>query len=150
MVLDYSIDLRPAGVQSSYRFELDDIEQDQPVWLQQDNLRILLIRRSNTTIRQLRDNLDVLQDAESKRSRQPPGLDNLLRSQSAEYFVSFGLGTLYGCPLQNDGPLQLGEVCSDARYDYAGRALQSKNTFQNLTIPDYNFSADYKTLIVRP
>ena len=47
VVLDYMIDLRPSTIESSYRFALREIPVDQPVWLVQDNLTILLIRRSD-------------------------------------------------------------------------------------------------------
>ena len=150
VILDFSIDLRPAGIQDSYRFKLDKLGYDQPQWLQRDNLTILVIRRSGHTVRLLRENLQTLQDPYSKQSNQPASSENTFRSQLPEYFVSSGLGTYYGCQLESKAPGVIGEVCSDAEYDFAGRALSSKNTFQNLPVPDYNFSNDYTTLTVKP
>ena len=151
VVLDYSIDFRPSGVYSSYEFQLDDLSEDQPVWLQQDNLTILLIKRSDKTIQSLLDgSRHRLQDEGSAGSSQPSFAANRLRSSDSRFFVSYGFGTHLGCPLVLKSSGLVGEVCSDAQYDFAGRAIASKNRFQNLSIPDYNFSEDYKTLTIRP
>ena len=151
MILDYSIDLRPSSVHGSYQFRLDDLSEDQPVWLQQDNLTILLIKRSDTTIQSvLAGDRYSFQDVDSGSSSQPSFADNSLRSSDRSFFVSYGFGTHLGCPLELKAVGVIGEVCSDAQYDFAGRAILAKNKFQNLSIPDYNFSEDYKTLTIRP
>ena len=147
--LDFSIDLRPAEIQPSYRFTIGNVPEDQPQWLKQDNLTILLIRRSDALI----DTLTLsgnLQDPESRQSHQPEYAKNPLRALHADFFVSYAMGTDLGCTLEQLGPALLGEVCGDARYDFSGRAIKSKKQFQNLTIPDYNFSEDFKTLTIRP
>jgi hypothetical protein len=92
----------------------------------------------------------ALQDPESKQSRQPEFAMNRLRARHVDYFVSYALGTDFGCTLKQVEAFILGEVCGEARYDFAGRAINSTNQFQNLTIPDYNFSHDFKSLIIRP
>lgn len=149
ILVDFSIDLRPAEIQASYRFTIGVVPEDQPQWLKQDNLTILVIRRSDALINGL-TNHDDLQDPESEQSHQPEYAKNPLRARHADFFVSYAMGTDFGCPLEQVGPALLGEVCGDARYDFSGRAIKSKKQFQNLTIPDYNFSEDFKTLTIRP
>jgi len=150
VVLGYTIDIRPATIQSSYHFNLHDIPFDQPVWLSQDNLTILLIRRSDRLRVELLESKLNLQDPESRSSRQPEYAKNSLRSRSEEYFVSYALGTDLGCPLKAVNKRSLRESCGSASYDYAGRAISGRNRFQNLAIPDYNFNHDYSALTVNP
>jgi len=149
VLLDFSVDLRPPNVYDSYRFNIGDLSEDQPIWLKQDNLTILVIRRSQKTLNALALT-DGLQDPESRQSHQPGFATNVLRARDKHYFVSYGLGTDLGCPLKVVNANQLGEICGPARYDYSGRAIIGKNQFQNLSIPDYNFSHDFKTLTIRP
>lgn len=149
VLVDFSIDLRPAQIQNSYRFSIGSIPEDQPQWFKQDNLSILVIRRSDSLINGLASR-EGLQDPESSQSHQPDFAKNPLRARQANFFVSYAMGTDLGCPLEQIGADLLAEVCGAARYDFAGRALKGKNQFQNLTIPDYNFSEDFKTLTIRP
>jgi hypothetical protein len=146
---DFMFDIRPPGVQSSYQFKISNLQEDVPLFLRQDNLVILLVARSAASIAELRRAVTGLQDAESQDSHQPEFATNTLRSRHPGYFVSFAMGTDLGCVLEafEHG---LREICSQAAYDYAGRALKGKNKFQNLAIPDYNFSNDFNTLTIRP
>jgi len=149
ILIDFAVDLRPASVHSSYRFTLDDLRPDQARILRQDNLSILVIRRSTETIAQLEQPVVELQDPESLRSKQPGFAKHPLRSKYAEYFVSYAIGTDLGCPLavlEN----RLTETCGNAAYDFAGRALRGDNEFQNLAIPDYNFSDEFNRLTFNP
>ncbi len=149
VLLDFMIDLRPERVYSSYRFKLPELEVDVPVILRQDNLAIVVVRRSADAVAALRRADEGLQDPASRRSRQPEFATNAVRSRDPEYFVAYALGTDLGCALaiEADG---LREICSDARYDLAGRARASARDFRNLTIPDYNFGPEFKTLTIRP
>ncbi|MDH3219242.1 MAG: hypothetical protein OEO19_06875 [Gammaproteobacteria bacterium] len=149
VLLDFAIDVRPPQVHSSYQFRLRDLVVDQARILRQDNLSILVIRRSPALISGLERATAHLQDPESRRSRQPGFAENALRSRHPELFVSYAIGTDLGCPLRVDG-FELVEICGRARYDFAGRALRSDGEFQNLGIPDYNFSDDFNTLTIRP
>ncbi|MCZ6796402.1 MAG: hypothetical protein O7D36_00455, partial [Gammaproteobacteria bacterium] len=115
-----------------------------------DNLRILLVRRSDRLIAMLDQSAVDLQDPESSSSRQPDFAQNRLRSRDAKYFVAYATGTDYGCPLVLDDEYSVRESCSKARYDFAGRALRSQNQFQNLAVPDYNFNHDFSVLTVNP
>ncbi|MFA9421195.1 MAG: hypothetical protein ACERLB_13675 [Gammaproteobacteria bacterium] len=150
VVLDYTIDFRPSTIESSYRFTLREIPVDQPVWLVQDNLTILLIRRSDRLLKDLTQRSDDLQDPESASSRQPDFARNRLRSRNVKYFVAYGIGTDFGCPLVLDREYSLRESCGKARYDFAGRAIRGQNQFQNLAIPDYNFNHDFSVLTITP
>ena len=149
VLVDFAIDIRPPRVHSSYQFKLKNLTPDVPVFLRQDNLVIVVIARSAKSIDGLRQAAAILQDPESRHSHQPAFATNELRSSHAGYFVSYAIGTHLGCPLQAF-ERGLREICSNARYDYAGRALQGENKFQNLSIPNYNFSSDFSTLTIRP
>jgi len=52
--LDFLIDFRPFGIHSSYRFALHDLPTDEPIWLKQDNLTIVLIQRSTQLLSTLK------------------------------------------------------------------------------------------------
>ncbi len=147
--LDYLVDVRPSTVSSSYRFGVKSLALDEARILRQDNLAIIVIRRSPETIARLKSERGELQDPDSKSSRQPAFAANATRAREAEYFVAYAIGTDLGCPLAVEQAV-LREVCGQARYDFAGRALRGQNAFKNLTIPDYNFSDDYLSLIIRP
>ena len=150
VLVDFSFDLRPPGVQASYRFEPGQTPLDQPVWLRQGNLSVLLIRRSKQVIADLNQPRQSLQDPNSDSSRQPDYAKNALRSRYQEYFVAYGLGTDLGCALEQGSGYRLKESCSAAQYDYAGRAIEAKTRFLNLRIPDYTFSRDFNVLTVEP
>ena len=149
VLLDFAFDLRPSHVQEAYRFELAPLADDEVRVLRRDNLSILLIRRSPATLARLRESSTGLQDPESRRSSQPAYAENPLRSKHPGLFVGFAVGTDFGCALEADG-FELKEICGEARYDFAGRALAGGRRFRNLAIPDYNFSADFTSLTVRP
>jgi len=143
------IDIRPSTIQSSYRFEVGELEVDEVKILRQDNLSILVLRRSASTIASLEGSLTLLQDPDSRDSNQPEYADNALRSRHPEYFVSYAIGTDLGCPLKVLES-ELRESCGSARYDLAGRALEGANKFQNLSIPDYTFTNNFSTLTINP
>jgi ubiquinol-cytochrome c reductase iron-sulfur subunit len=149
VLLDFMIDVRPSTVHASYRFRVAELAPDEIKILRQDNLSILVIRRSAETIGRLQASLDQLQDPLSLDINQPDYARNALRSRHPQYFVSYALGTNLGCTLK---VLQEGlqEICSRARYDLAGRALKGENKFSNLSIPDYNFTNNFSTLTINP
>ena len=149
VMLDFAIDFRPAGVQNSYFFRLDEIDPDRPRILRQDNLSIVVIRRSPEMRARLDRNAAGLQDASSGDSVQPDYARNPLRSRDPEWFVGYAIGTDFGCPLEVRAET-LQEVCGDAAYDFAGRALGGGKSFRNLPIPDYNFASDFSSLTIRP
>ncbi len=149
VLIDFAVDVRPPAVQSSYRFQLPELPLDEPVILRQDNLQLVVIRRSPALLQQLRAAENDLQDAESKRSRQPAGVDPRHRAHHAAYFVAYAIGTDFGCPLLIESD-SLRESCGKARYDFAGRALRAETRFPNLSIPDYNLGPERKILTVFP
>ncbi len=150
VLVDFSVDVRPAAIHSSYRFTLSQISLDQPVWLIDDNLTVLLIHRSKQVIEDIKNSNKALQDANSNLSHQPNYARNTLRSRDERYFVAYGLGTDLGCPLVGDIEHTLRESCSTARYDYAGRAIIGNSRFLNLRIPDYTFDQYFNVLTVNP
>lgn len=150
VLADYLIDFRPKNVQPNYHFALNisAIRLDTPIWLRQDNLNILLIKRSANVRHQLSHAKENRQDIESDSSRQPSYAKNILRSRNQIYFVSYAIGTDLACPLELLDKQILKETCGSASYDFAGRALSGSNQFQNLTIPDYNFNDDFSLLTI--
>ena len=149
VLLDFAIDIRPPAVQSSYRFSIDTLELDQARILRQDNLSILVIRRSAATINTLEQAAESLQDGASRYSHQPDYARNPLRSRHAQYFVSYATGTDFGCGLEVlDSGLR--EICGSARYDFAGRALQGANKVPNLSVPDDTFTNNFSSLTINP
>jgi len=149
VLLDFSIDIRPPGIQESYRLQVGELAEDEARILRSDNLSILVIRRSAATIDRLLQPNARLQDPLSLHSRQPDFAANPLRSKIPEYFVSYAIGTDFGCALEIDTG-RVGEICGTASYDFAGRALEGEREFKNLPVPDYNFSDDFRHLTVRP
>jgi len=149
VLFDFAIDVRPPSIHASYRFSVPALGIDEARILRQDNLSILVMRRSAATISALEQSPVALQDVDSRYSHQPDYARNPLRSRYAEYFVSYAIGTDLGCTLQVQ-ETQLREICGGARYDFAGRAIEAANKFQNLTIPDYTFSDNFNSLVVRP
>ena len=148
VLADFAVDFRPRNIQDSYRFTMPELSVDQPEVIQRDQLRIVVLKRSEQLQQQLLDTSD-LQDPESKRSRQPDDAQNILRSKVPDLFVSFALGTDFECPLliEDNG---FAESCSDATYDFAGRAKKSNRRFDNLVVPDYRLSDDGKHITVFP
>ena len=149
VLLDFAIDLRPAGVQDSYRFDFEPLAEDEVRILRRENFAILLIRRSPATLARLRDTTTGLQDPQSRHSKQPDFARNPLRSRHPELFVSYAIGTDFGCFIEAAGA-ELREVCGEARYDFAGRAISGSRQFRNLAIPDYNFDPNFTRLTIRP
>ncbi len=149
ILTDFAIDWRPATVQEYYRFTLPPLDFDQPRILQQDNLQLVIIRRSSGLLRRLQNSPVQLQDATSARSRQPADVDGRHRAHHAEYFVAYAIGTDFGCPLLIEVD-SLRESCGKARYDFAGRAYRGDRRFSNLPVPDYNLSPDFRILTVFP
>ncbi len=150
VLFDFMIDVRPSTIQSSYRFQLAELAPDEMTILRHDNLLILVVHRSAQTIERLQQAASApLQDPDSGDSRQPDYALNDLRSRDPRYFVSYAIGTDFGCPLEavEDG---LRETCGSARYDLAGRALKDTKPFSNLTIPDYNFTNNFRILTIFP
>jgi len=149
ILLDFAIDIRPPGVEDSYRFKVRDLTADQASVLRQDNLAILIIKRSDETLVHLQQTTSNLQDPESRYSNQPAYARNPYRSRHPGYFVSYAIGTDLGCPLVAVEQ-EVRETCGKASYDFAGRALKGEKEFQNLAIPDYNFTNNFSTLTIKP
>ena len=97
VMLDFAVDIRPPGIHSSYRFDIDELALDEVRILRQDNLSIVVIRRSAETVRALEQGSEGLQDPDSSYSHQPDYAQNPLRSRHADYFVGYAIGTNLGC-----------------------------------------------------
>ena len=145
--IDYTFNSGQPPVAQGYRYQLPQLQDDAPLILSQDRLAVVVIKRSAAVIEQLQQSRSGLADAASAHSRQPAFAQNPLRSRHQQYFVALATGTDYGCPLRT-GEQLLHESCSDAVYDFAGRAARSARGYKNLTVPEYDFSSDFSHLTV--
>ncbi len=92
----------------------------------------------------------TLEDPDSENSSQPAAFENELRSITAGWFVSLGLGTGSGCALKYDPALIPSETgfsggfvdrCDASRYDLAGRVLVKQSSRKNTNIPVWRFES---------
>lgn len=122
-----------------------------------ENRPVLLYRRQEQDLLQLRSPDERLLDATSRKSKQPDEYRGDFRSASAELFVAIGLGTDLGCPVSflppqaalfQEKPWSGGFIdsCRKARYDLAGRVYRSQYADRNLVVPRYVLEGD--TLIL--
>jgi len=144
---DYTFNSGAPIVNQSYRFELPDLQLDKPVILRQKNFSIVVIRRSEKTLSQLKLVSPGLLDSGSAQSNQPKFALNWHRSLQKIYFIAIAIGTDYGCPIKIENQY-LRESCSDAFYDYSGRALKASRSYRNLTVPEYRFADDYNSVTI--
>ena len=66
------------------------------------------------------------------------------------HLVAYAYGTNLGCPIEIIEPDTLQESCSDASYDFAGRAINNGQGFTDLRIPVYTFCSDFTCLTIKP
>jgi len=114
---------------------------------------ILILHRTQTQIDSLMLHESELQDAVSRRSRQPEFAHNRQRSRDARWFVAIAAGTDLSCAIKylppspdafRDQPWTGGmaDACRGARYDTAGRVYSGQHARKNLTIPQYTIVGD--------
>jgi len=118
---------------------------------------VVLYRRTDQDVVNLRTTDDRLLDAASEKSEQPESMQNDFRSESADWFVAIAFGTDMGCAIEHLPPSEetfqgnawlggFADTCRKARYDLAGRVYQSQYASRNLVVPQYSIAGD--TLIL--
>lgn len=127
IIIDFSSS-NDGAVRSTARLALPELETDRAYFYKINNRLIVVIRYSAVSRRKLFQQED------------------LNSSQWPEYFVALAYGTDLGCPLEAGDGQYLKESCSDTRYDFAGRPLNSKLSISALRVPDYKFCPDYSCL----
>jgi len=114
---------------------------------------ILVLHRTQTQIDSLSLHESELQDAVSRRSRQPEFALNRQRSRDGRWFVAIAAGTDLSCAIEylppsteafrdQPWPGGMADACRGARYDTAGRVYAGQHARKNLTIPHYTIDGD--------
>ncbi|MDD2919359.1 ubiquinol-cytochrome c reductase iron-sulfur subunit [Rhodoferax sp.] len=112
--------------------------QDKPVWV---------MRRSPAEIAALADHEELLLDADSRQSVQPPACRNRHRSLRPDIFVAVGLCTHLGCTPQLRGAEGFTCPCHASHYDLAGRVFKVGPAPANLVIPAYHFASENRLVL---
>jgi hypothetical protein len=136
VLVDYSFRQAEPPV---YRFKVPRLEFDQPVILTQGNFMVIVARYSDSRLESLSPKGRVSGISASFRGE-------FLPVDQGGYFVVQAYGTYLGCPLEIDLD-GFYETCSNARYDFLGRAITS-GQYSNLDPVDYHFNRDYSLLYI--
>lgn len=110
---------------------------------------VLVYRRTDEQVVNLRTLDARLKDADSSRSDQPAFAKNDTRSADLELFVAIALGTGQGCVVEvlpatdqlfQGKPWQGGfmDSCGKDRFDFAGRVYKDQYAGENLRVPQYS------------
>lgn len=117
---------------------------------------VIILRRTEKMIANLKDGHTALRDPNSHSSIQPKYAQNILRSKNPEFFVALNVCTHLGCtPLFKPMPKSLFSnwpggfycPCHGSMYDLAGRVFTDVPAPTNLQIPKYKFVKDSVILI---
>ncbi|MFK7997247.1 MAG: hypothetical protein AB8B87_24170 [Granulosicoccus sp.] len=137
--------------------DISNLEPGEVDFLTWEGRPVLVYRRMDSDVVKLRTTDDRLRDPDSARSDQPPFAQNILRSETADYFVAIALGTGQGCTVSHvpaSGEAFQGRAweggfvdsCGKDRYDFAGRVYEDQYASKNLKVPQY--AIDGTTLIL--
>ena len=141
----------------SMRVSIASLQPGQTDFLTWEGRPVLVHRRSNADVIQLRTADERIKDPDSLRSEQPDFALTPLRSQNFEHFVAIALGTGQGCTVEflpqseeifQGKPWEGGfmDSCGKDRYDLAGRVYDDQYAGKNLQVPQYTIEGD--TLIL--
>lgn len=145
------------GTLRGERFVIGDMLPGETRTLTWDGRPVLIHRRTKeqSAFLELSDpmHLSRLRDPESSHSEQPERMKSVLRSEGPDWFISIGLGTDYGCPLEwlapDSAPFAgipwpggFVDSCRGSRYDLAGRVYARQYADRNLIVPDYKIVGD--------
>jgi len=132
----------------SLRVDIAELQEGQVQFLTWEGRPVLIYRRSNENVVQLRTADERLADPVSSRSEQPDFAKNDWRSQTPDYFVAIALGTGKGCTVELMPPAAevfqgvawqggFKDSCGEDRYDLAGRVYDNQYAESNLKVPQY-------------
>ena len=98
--------------------------------------------RENKDIQSLKKSNDLLMDAASSKSDQPPHMQNDLRSAAEKYFVFIPQENKKGCQVrltEDDNNVVFTEPCFNAKFDAAGRIFKNSGHKDqiNLAVPQH-------------
>ncbi len=111
---------------------------------------VFVLKRTESMLERLPENLGNLKDPESAESVQPDYTKNDTRSIRPEYLVIEGSCTHLGCAPIQDFPVRPSEdwyggffcPCHGSKFDLAGRVFRNVPAPTNLKVPPYRFIRD--------
>jgi ubiquinol-cytochrome c reductase, iron-sulfur subunit len=117
-----------------------------------------IVRRSEETLKDLKENTAHLVDPDSEVPQQPDYCKNWHRSIKPEYWVAVGICTHLGCSptyRPDIAPADLGPdwkggffcPCHGSKFDLAGRVFKGVPAPTNLVIPPHKYLSDTRILI---
>lgn len=131
--------------------DFSDLSEGQSFSVPIERKPLLVLKRSSTQIRALRQSNSDLLDPSSENSNQPDTVDVNIRSKRDDIFVAWNVCTHLRCAVntipENDErfvtvfPKTGGFFCPchGAKYDNAGRVYKKGPAPKNLKIPEYSF-----------
>ncbi len=121
----------------AYQFRVPELQIDKPIILTESNLMVIVARYSSSLVDSLQQGGRL--DKISSSFRQQESMVD-----ADGYFVIRGYGSHRGCPLEivANG---FRESCSDAEYDWLGRASKPEQ-YADLEKIDYYFSQNHSLL----
>lgn len=143
---------KDARVMPTQLVDLSTIKQGEHRIILWDGRPVIVYRRSLEDTQFLEvahaEHRAVLNDPDSKRSRQPTWALNAFRSKQPEWFISIGVGTDFSCPIgfseaSNERVQQqpwrggFTDDCRGSKYDLAGRVYKGQYATKNLIVPNY-------------
>ena len=117
-----------------------------------------VVRRTEETLKNLKENTGHLVDPDSEVPQQPEYCKNYHRSIKPEYLIAVGICTHLGCSptyRPDIGPADLGAdwqggffcPCHGSKFDLAGRVYKGVPAPTNLVIPPHKYLNDTTVLI---
>lgn len=126
------------------RFSVADMQPGDFQLVEWNNKPLYIVYRKSAWESQLSNAAgERYHDPESERSEQPDDARNALRSPSAGWFVTLGLGTGAGCALTLEVPDNTSpgggfiDGCDKSRYDLAGRVYADQAAKRNTVVPQW-------------
>lgn len=132
----------------SLRVDIADIKPGEADFLTWEGRPVLVYRRTDSDVVNLRSADKRIKDPDSMGSDQPEFAKNSTRSRTLDYFVAIAVGTGQGCTVVHvpestevfqgrswDGGFM--DSCGKDRYDLAGRVYDDQYAGKNLKVPQY-------------
>lgn len=139
------------------RVDISQLESGKVEFLTWEGRPVLVYRRTDADVVNLRTADSRLRDPDSLKSEQPVFAKNDTRSADLELFVAIALGTGQGCTVElmsgmdeifQGKPWQGGfmDSCGKDRYDLAGRVYDRQYASENLRVPQYTIEGSVVVL----
>lgn len=137
--------------------DISKIELGQLIRVEWRGKPVWIVRRSDDTVKNLKDIGDQLRDPSSEEAQQPAYAVNPTRSIKPEYLIAVGICTHLGCSptyLPDSFAEQVEGVpsgffcpCHGSKFDMAGRVFKNVPAPLNLVIPPHYYVDDNVVMI---